>query len=134
MKTQKTRLKERLDRIFSEFIRLRDSDERGLASCISCGKTVHWKEADCGHFVNRSHMSTRYDEKNCNLQCRSCNRFDEGNNIGYMKGLIKKYGPSVIDELETLKGQTSRLSEFDYKVLIEHYKREAKKLKQEKGL
>ena len=134
MTTETKKLREHLDRIFSEFIRLRDADENGLARCISCGKIVPWREADCGHFVNRSHMSTRYNEKNCNLQCRSCNRFDEGNNIGYMKGLIKKYGPGIIDELWVIKGQPSHLSAFDYKVLIDHYKREVKKLKQEKGL
>ncbi len=37
-----------LDRIFSEYIRRRDSDENGIGRCISCGKMVHWKEADCG--------------------------------------------------------------------------------------
>ena len=134
MTTETKKLRERLDRVFSEFIRLRDADENGYIRCISCGKIGFWRDMHCGHFVNRKHMSTRFNEKNCNGQCPTCNSFDEGNNIGYMKGLIKKYGPGVIDELWVIKGQESHLSAFDYKVLIDLYKREVKRLKQEKGL
>ncbi len=132
--TKKPDLKAKLDKIFSEYIRLRDADNNGMVRCISCMKIDHWKNVDCGHFVNRGHMSTRYNEKNCNAQCRKCNRFDEGNSIGYSRGLIKKYGPGVIDELEVLKHQESHLSDFDYEVLIKHYQKEVKRLKEEKGL
>lgn len=128
------KLKAKLDRIFSEYIRLRDSDINGYCKCISCGKIEYWKDVDCGHFVNRSHMGTRYSEKNCNAQCRSCNRFDEGNNIGYMKGLISKYGVKVINELEARKYSLSQMTTFDYEVMIDHYKKEMKRLKSEKNL
>ena len=131
---KKPDLKAKLDRIFSEYIRLRDADNNGMVRCISCRNIEHWKNVDCGHFVNRSHTSTRFNEKNCNAQCRRCNRFDEGNNIGYMKGLIKKYGASVLEELEVLKYQESHLSEFEYKVLIEHYTKEVKRLHEDKGI
>ena len=130
----KSTLKNKLDRIFSLYIRLRDANLQGYTRCISCGKIVPWKEADCGHFINRSHMATRYNEKNCNAQCRSCNRFDEGNNIGYIRGLIKKYGQGVIDELEILKHQESHWTEFEYKSLIEHYKQKVKELHENKGI
>ena len=127
-------LKTKLDRIFSEFIRLRDANLQGFTVCISCGKIVPWKEADCGHFVNRSHMATRYHEKNCNAQCRSCNRYDEGNNIGYARGLIKKYGPDIIEELEVLKHQSSHLTDFEYQVLIKEYTQKVKQLHEDKGI
>jgi hypothetical protein len=81
--------KDKLDRIFSQYIRLRDADQNGYIRCISCGKIVLWKEADNGHFINRKHMSLRFSETNCNAQCRSCNRFDEGNMTGYNLGMIK---------------------------------------------
>lgn len=132
--TKKPDLKAKLDKIFSEFIRLRDADSNGMVGCISCMKIDHWENVDCGHFVNRGHMSTRYNEKNCNAQCRKCNRFDEGNSIGYTRGLIRKYGTQVIDELEILKHQESHLSDFDYEVLIKHYQKEVKRLREEKGL
>jgi len=75
-------------------------------------------------------MGTRFDEKNCNGQCRSCNRFDEGNNIGYMRGIIKKYGEGVLIELEIKKHSVSKLSFFEYEVLITHYQKEVEVLKE----
>ena len=79
-------------------------------------------------------MGTRYSERNCNAQCRSCNRFDEGNNIGYMKGLINKYGIKIINELEAKKHSISKMTVFDYEVMIEHYKKEVDRLKANKNL
>lgn len=118
-----------LDKWFSLFIRLRDSDANGYGRCISCGKIVHYTDADCGHFINRSHMNTRYDERNCNLQCRACNRFDEGNNIGYTRGLIAKYGEKVIDELYVKKHLFRKYTGAELALLVEHYKKKVKELK-----
>lgn len=115
-------LKEKLDRIFSEYIRQRDSDVNGFIRCISCGKIVHWKESDAGHYVNRKHMSLRYDEQNVNAQCRSCNRFDEGNMLGYTQGLIAKYGDHVLQRLEIKKYNICKLSIIAYEQLIKYYR------------
>ena len=130
---KKTGYKATLDRWFSIYIRLRDSDANGFGRCISCGKLVHWKEADCGHFINRQHMNTRYDERNCNLQCRSCNRFDEGNNVGYMQGLLKKYGQCVVQELTLKKHLYRKYSDFEYRELIKYYKKKVKELEKLKN-
>jgi len=61
----------KLDTIFSKYIRRRDCGY-GYAPCISCGKPVTYDTSDCGHYENRKHMATRYDEINCNAQCRNC--------------------------------------------------------------
>ena len=119
-------LKAKLDRVFSTYIRLRDADEKGYCRCISCGKIAHWKECDCGHYVNRRHMSLRYDEKNCNAQCRACNRFDEGNAVGYHAGLVKKYGAEVIQYLEVKKHNTAHFSDAVYQALIKEYQQKIK--------
>lgn len=112
-----------LDKIFSEYIRRRDSNTQGIGRCISCKRFIHWKDADAGHYVNRRHMSLRYDEKNVNLQCRHCNRFYEGNMIGYYNGLVDKYGKDVIMYLEIKKSNTCKLTKSDYEALIKHYKK-----------
>lgn len=117
-----------LDETFSRYIRLRDADEHGYIKCISCGRIHHFSEMDCGHYVNRSHMATRFDEQNCNGQCRSCNRYDEGNNIGYTRGLIAKYGPQVIDLLYLKKHTRKKWDTFELEALIAHYKKEITKL------
>lgn len=121
-------LKAKLDRIFSLYIRLRDSDDNGYGRCISCRKIVHYKDADAGHFINRKHMSLRYDEKNVNFQCRPCNRFDEGNMTGYARGLICKYGEDVIKYLEVKKYNTSKICRTVYLELIKYYENKVKEL------
>lgn len=126
--------KDTLDRIFSEFVRIRDSDSNGIIRCISCGKIVSWKESDCGHYINRKHNSTRYDEKNCNAQCRSCNRFDEGNIQGYRKGLIAKYGEYAVKILEMKKYNVCKMGQLEINALGDEYKLKLKALKLQRGL
>lgn len=98
-------LKRKLDAVFSQYIRLRDMiPNTTVFRCVSCGLVKPITQADCGHYVNRQHMATRYSEVNCNAQCRSCNRFDEGNIQGYRRGLVRKYGENQILILESMKG------------------------------
>jgi len=118
-----------LDRIFSEFIRRRDADENGYIRCISCGKIVKWKESDCGHYINRKHSSTRYDEKNCNAQCRACNRFDEGNIQGYRRGLIAKYGLRETELLEVKKYNVCKLGKLEINALAAEYRKKLNEIK-----
>jgi hypothetical protein len=125
-------LKTKLDRIFSVYIRLRDADKSGYCRCISCNAIHPWKEMDAGHYVNRFRMSARFDEKNVNAQCRKCNRFDEVNQIGYTRGLIRKYGKGIIDELEMKKHSVSKMTEAEYELLVNHYRVEVEELKKVK--
>lgn len=65
---------DRLDEAFSLYIRMRDSREfhyRGFR-CISCGKEKPFEQMDCGHFVGRACMALRWNEQNCNGECRKC--------------------------------------------------------------
>ena len=128
MKTKKKPdLKAKLDKVFSEYIRKRDTNN-GVFRCISCGRILPYEQADCGHYINRKHMATRFDEMNCNAQCRSCNRFDEGNMQGYRRGLVAEYGEQKVLLLESKKNTIRKYSDFEYDVLIKHYKKEIKKL------
>lgn len=127
-------LKAKLDKEFSLFIRLRDAMSNGFFRCISCGQIKRFEQADCGHYINRQHMSTRFDEMNCNAQCRKCNRFMEGNIQGYRQGMITKYGEQRVLLLEAKKNQTRKYSDFEYKELIKYYKALNAKLRKEKGI
>lgn len=131
---KKSNLKAKLDKEFSLYIRLRDCMPNGFFRCISCGQIKPFEQADCGHYVNRQHMATRFDEMNCNAQCRHCNRFDEGNMQGYRKGLVSKYGEQAVILLEAKKNQSRKYSDFEYEILIKHYKELSKKLRKEKGV
>ena len=130
---KKPDLKAKLDKEFSLYIRLRDSSG-GYFKCISCNEIKPFEQADCGHYINRQHMSTRFDEMNCNAQCRKCNRFMEGNIQGYRQGLVAKYGEQRVLLLESKKNQTRKYSDFELQELIKYYKALNAKLRKEKGL
>lgn len=122
----------KLDKVFSEFIRLRDADENGLCPCVYCKHTVPWKSAEACHFIDRRHLSTRFDERNVNAGCFECNR--TASIFDYAENLTDKHGPRVIEELTIKHRQTVKLSQADIDRLTEHYKDEVRKLKAEKGL
>ena len=127
-------LKNKLDVVFSQYIRLRDMiPNTNLFRCISCGMIKPISQADCGHYINRQHTSTRFSEVNCNAQCRHCNRFDEGNIQGYRRGLIAKHGETKVLLLEQQKYEVRKYSDFEYKALIQHYKAEIKRILKERG-
>lgn len=100
---KKPNLIEKLDKVFSLFIRYRDTMPNGYFQCISCGQIKRFEQADCGHYINRQHMNTRFDEMNCNAQCRHCNRFMEGNIQDYRRRLVAKYGERSVLLLEAKK-------------------------------
>lgn len=112
--------------IFSEYIRRREADEEGMTACISCGARKHWKELDAGHYVPKSiSLILRFNERNVHQQCVSCNRWRHGNLTAYALALQKKYGPSILSELDEIKrqGEGYRISNGEYEQMIENYRR-----------
>lgn len=91
-----TKLKKKLDSIFSQYIRLRDSNEQGYFNCITCGKSVKWQEGHNCHYRTRNKLSLRYNEQNCNSGCISCNLFDRDHLGKYAVALMWKYGDNII--------------------------------------
>lgn len=130
-KPTRSNLMRKADEAFSLFIRTRDSqDFDGRAfCCISCGRPLPIEQADCGHYINRQHMSLRFSELNCNAQCRKCNRFMEGNNSGYRQGLIQKIGEQKVVLLEAQKYAENKMTNFELEIIAKHYKEETKKFK-----
>lgn len=131
---KKPDLKVKLDKEFSLFIRLRDCMPNGFFRCISCGQIKPFEQADCGHYFSRTHLATRYDEKNCNAECRHCNRFRADHLEGYRVNLITKIGQQAFDLLKIKAASTSKMSDFEYEQLIRYYKAINQKLRKEKGL
>ena len=119
-----------LDKVFSEYIRRRDAGPTGIGRCITCGRVGHWKTMDCGHYIKRQHMTTRYDEKNCNMQCKYCNAFEQGANEIYKRKIDEKWGAGVSDWLEVKRCGQSMLRRFELEILIDHYKQRIKELTQ----
>jgi 5-methylcytosine-specific restriction endonuclease McrA len=94
-------LQAKADKIMSIYIRMKYADADGLVKCVSCGRTFHWKDVDCGHFVPKSRgAAIRYVEENVHPECRGCNSFNDGHLIGYTLYMIDMYGREKIDELK----------------------------------
>ena len=107
---------------FNKYIRLRDKDK----GCISCGKPLNTK-FDCGHFFNaNNHWSLRFDERNCNGQCVECNQWRHGHLLEYRKGIIKRYGQGILDELEEISTETRKFSVDELKEIVILYKQKIK--------
>lgn len=119
-----------LDRVFSEYIRLRDSDANGYIRCYCCGKLLFWKDSQNMHFIPRQHLGTRFNEINCHAGCIKCNYYNNGNIEEYAIHLKKEYGNDIIEVLTLKKRIGRKYSEFEYKELAKHYRKEVNKLKQ----
>ena len=125
-KTSK-QLTAKLDRLFSKFIRLRDSKNE-MFKCCSCGQLKPYEQADAGHFINRRWMATRWREDNVHAQCRSCNRFDEGNAVGYTMFMLDKYGKEHVEYLNSLKNAGCKYTEFELQIMIGEYQEKLKNI------
>lgn len=119
---------EKLWKIFSVYIRLRDTNEEGIGRCFTCPRYIHWKKGDAGHGIPRQYKATKFDEKNNHLQCKLCNGFEGGVREKYKEEVNKRYGPQAWDLLELKSRSVYRWSQFEIDVLEKHYKKEVEKL------
>lgn len=89
---------DQLDKVFSLYIRLRDSREFHYKAfrCISCGEVKPFNMMDCGHFVSRNCYALRWEPQNAWGECSRCNRMLGDHLIGYRKNLIIKLGTDAI--------------------------------------
>lgn len=133
-KKGKPNLVKKLDRIFSLYIRLRDAMPNGYTRCISCGKIKRFEDMDCGHFHSRIHMSTRFDEDNCNSECQACNRFSADHLIAYQTNLIRKIGINRFEKLGIQAKSTRHWLDSELEDRIEYYTKKVNELSQEKGI
>ena len=106
-----TKRKERAQRVFNEYIRLRDCLETTgtpfSAICFTCNRETDNTKGNlhASHFIldSKSGNLTSFDEHNVHACCKRCNRFLNGNLGNYAINLIKKYGQDELDRLQRLK-------------------------------
>ena len=127
MNNSKTYWKKEADRLFSLWIRQRDSID-GVCRCITCGTPHQWRYLDCGHFMLRQHEVTRYHEMNCNAQCKACNNKDWNQGKQYEHGLFidMKNGEGTAQYLLTLSKMTCKRNWLDYKIIADEFKQKLK--------
>ena len=124
MSVKRSTLVKKLDKVFSQYIRLKDADHAGYVDCFTCGATKHWKEVDAGHFQSRGKYMTRWNEDNVKPQCKRCNGFRGGEQYQFALNL----GTDLADELVLLSNQPARLTNEYLLEKIKYYTEEVKKL------
>ena len=123
-----SKLKKKLDTIFSQFIRLRNKNEDELVACFTCDRTKHWKQQQCGHFQRREKMSTRFDETNCQVQCVTCNVFKDGEQYEFAKRLDQQFGKGTAEALQRQGNEIVKLNVEWYNEQIAHYTEKVKEM------
>lgn len=114
-----------LQKIFNEFIRLRD---RGK-TCISCENILSGKY-DSGHyFTVGAYPNLRVNEDNAHGQCVWCNQHKHGNISEYSLNLPKRIGKERFESLLSIRNEPLNLSIPEIKSLIVEYKQKVKSLK-----
>ena len=123
-----SKLKKKLDTIFSQYIRLREADSNGNINCFTCGVNKHYKAMHAGHFQSRRHLSTRWDEINVQNQCPKCNLFSQGEQFKFGLYLDSLYGEGTAEHLQIKAQQLNKMTVQDYQDLIDYYGQKVKEL------
>jgi hypothetical protein len=95
-------LKAKLDKAFSDLVRMTFADDDGNVKCVTCNKTGHWKTFDNGHFVHRDRFNTRWLLDNCRPQCEYDNRRLDGRPYEFGQELNRQLGPGTAERLIAL--------------------------------
>lgn len=86
-------------------VRLRDADNQGICTCISCGKKGYYIRdvMQAGHFfTSKHHPNVRWNLMNIHAQCSACNGSLSGNVYRYALNLAKRYSKKLVKEIDEL--------------------------------
>ena len=115
-KLTRSKLVKKLDTVFSQYIRLKDSKD-GIGTCVTCGKQDHIKRLQAGHFQSRKHYSTRWDERNVKIQCASCNVFRYGEQFKFSLYLGNKLSKQLLADSRVIR----KFTDIELQEMIQHY-------------
>ena len=130
-KPSRKNLVKRLDKIFSEYIRLKHADKNGIVKCYTCDKKAFWKGDGMqnGHFISRSSRILRWRESNCRPQCYRCNVMRYGESYIFGVKLNEEYGYNIADELLIESKKIIKQTDQDLLDLINSYQEKVETIK-----
>ena len=130
-KSSRKNLIKRLDKIFSEYIRLKHADKKGMVKCYTCSKKLYWRGEGMqnGHFISRRSRILRWRESNCKPQCYSCNVMRYGESYIFGVKLNEEYGYNIAEELLIESKKIVKQSDQELLDLINLYQEKVESLK-----
>ncbi len=117
-----SKLKKRLDTLVSLYVRQINA-KNGKVKCYTCGRVMDWKESQCGHFISRSYLATRWNLNNLRVQCVGCNVFGGGKPLDFEERLIEEIGNTAVMKMKKSRHKITILTKDWYEKQIEHYTR-----------
>ena|SRR3990167_10524177 len=120
MKSKQQLLKGKLDNVFSKYIRLKYA-KNGQVACYTCSVIKPVAEMQCGHWIPRNNLSTRFSEENCRPQCVGCNMFNKGRPDVFSVNLIKE-GIDIV-ALQQTRYRVFKVDEIWYQEQIDKYQK-----------
>ena len=122
-----SKLKQKAERIFNRWIRLRSTDEYGYATCVTCGERKHYKELHAGHLKH----GLDFVEDNQAPQCVGCNTYRGGRLDVYTIYVLDAYGRERIDELTRMKNAGQKFSRSELEEICIKYKKLGDEIEQQ---
>lgn len=110
-----SKLKKETDRLHSLFIRAKYPKE--CYTCCAKGKTLQ-----CGHFISRLYLATRWEENNTRPQCVGCNIWGRGKPLDFEERLKKELGAEVVEEMKARRKELIVPNRKFYEDKIAYYK------------
>lgn len=91
--------------------------------CFTCDTPMEMRSAQCGHFIPRSNMATRWLLDNLRPQCHNCNVVLLGNLKEFEKRLELEI-PGITDKLRILGKQVYKPSDNDVREICDDLKKQ----------
>lgn len=127
-----SKLKDRAWKAFATYIRTRDSLKTtgsvDQCTCITCKKTVDYKNIQAGHFIGGRGGAVLFDEELVNGQCVRCNIMLKGNYDAYNLVMLEKLGGDRVIEMLKRKQEVVQYRASDYNNITIKYKKKLDKL------
>lgn len=110
-----------LDFVFSQYIRHKYADSKGIVECYTCSKKAPISEMSNGHYTSRSNYGLRFMEDNCRVQCYACNSKHE-TDITPFKTALEKEKQGITEWLELQARQVYKPTREELKQLLAEYR------------
>lgn len=121
---------ERLDDIYSKWLRLSHIGEDGKCECYTCHKRFYWTAIQTGHFKRRGNMLLRWDERNTKPQCEECNCYrDEREMLRVYAERLEKENAGIVSILNEEASIVFKPSRTDLNQMVLDYTLKFKSLK-----
>lgn len=131
-KSDRQKLEEKCDKVFSVYIRLRDCDSDWIVVCPLCWRKWHRRESQNMHFRKRTFKKYKFDEINCHAWCEHCNVMLNWNEWVYAIRMVEKYWIETARRLKTDKS-TYKIHTYEFEEMIQKYLKEIQRLAEEKN-